>query len=104
MAARGIPTIASHFNLAQLHPESRLLTSDQFFSDFPGRIFELESIHAPFENAWPEGASVVVRGFPEKAEMVRKRMRLKENSEHYLLATCWLDGQRGFLRARRKSA
>lgn len=104
VAARGIPTIASHFNLAQLHPESRLLTSDKFFSDFPGRIFELESIHAPFENAWPEGASVVVRGFPEKAEMIRKRMRLKENAEHYLLATCWLDGQRGFLRARRKSA
>ncbi|MDG1253197.1 MAG: hypothetical protein P8N56_05910 [Schleiferiaceae bacterium] len=104
IAARGVPTVAAHFHLEQLHPEARLLTSDHFYPEFPGRIFELESIHTPFEDAWPDGASVVVRGFPEKAEMIRKRMRLKENAEHYLLATCWLDGQRGFLRARRKSA
>ncbi|NDH90271.1 MAG: SAM-dependent methyltransferase, partial [Flavobacteriia bacterium] len=47
--------------------------------------------------------SVVVRGYPEKAEHIRKRLKLKENAEHYLLATVW-GNERGFIAARRLGA
>jgi len=50
------------------------------------------------------GASVVVRGYPDKADSIRSQMRLKENAEHYLLATVWGETERGFIAARRVGA
>mgnify|MGYP003330708262 FL=1 len=104
VASRGIPSLAQAFELYQLHPESRLLTSDALHLDFPGRVFHMDAIHPPFKGDWPDGASVVVRGYPDKAEQIRKRMKLKENAEHYLLATVWGENERSFIAARRIGA
>jgi hypothetical protein len=104
VAGRAIPSLAAGYGLQQLHPESRLLTSDTLHTDFPGRVFHVDALHAPFKGDWPFGASVVVRGYPEKADHIRKRMKLKENSEHYLLATVWGKNERGFIAARRIGA
>jgi len=104
VAGRAIPSLAADFRLQQLHPESRLLTSDSLHLDFPGRVFQVDALHAPFKGDWPFGASVVVRGYPEKADHIRKRMKLKENAEHYLLATVWGENERGFIAARRLGA
>jgi len=101
VAGRAIPSLAADFRLQQLHPESRLLTSDVVHLDFPGRVFHVDALHAPFKGDWPFGASVVVRGYPEKADHIRKRLKLKENAEHYLLATVWGENERGFIEARR---
>ena len=101
VAGRGIPSLAADFGLQQLHPESRLLTSDDLHLDFPGRVFQLDAIHAPFKGDWPLGASVVVRGYPDTADRIRKRLRLQENAEHYLLATVWGEKELGFIAARR---
>ncbi|KRO68541.1 MAG: hypothetical protein ABR88_00155 [Cryomorphaceae bacterium BACL7 MAG-120322-bin74] len=101
VAARALPSLAVRFALTPLHPEARLLTSDVLVTDFPGRIFQVVALHPPFQGEWPQGASVVVRGFPEKAETIRKRMKLKENTEHYLIATYWGDNIKGFIQARR---
>ena len=103
VAGRAIPSVAADFGLQQLHPESRLLTSDSLHLDFPGRVFQVDALHPPFKGDWPFGASVVVRGYPEKAEHIRKRLKLKENAEHYLLATVW-GNERGFIAARRLGA
>jgi len=104
VAGRGVPSLAEAFEMHQLHPESRLLTSDVLHSAFPGRVFQVTALHPPFKGDWPEGASVVVRGYPEKADTIRKRMKLKENAEHYLLATVWGENERGFIAARRIGA
>jgi hypothetical protein len=104
VAGRAIPSLAADYSLKQLHPESRLLTSDALHLDFPGRVFQMDALHAPFKGDWPFGASVVVRGYPEKADHIRKRMKLKENAEHYLLATVWGENERGFIAARRLGA
>ncbi len=104
VAGRAIPSVAADFGLQQLHPESRLLTSESLHLDFPGRVFQVDALHPPFKGDWPFGASVVVRGYPEKADHIRKRMKLKENAEHYLLATVWGENERGFIAARRLGA
>jgi hypothetical protein len=104
VAGRAIPSLAAGYGLQQLHPESRLLTSDSLHLDFPGRVFQVDALHPPFKGDWPFGASVVVRGYPEKADHIRKRMKLKENAEHYLLATVWGKNERGFIAARRLGA
>ena len=104
VAGRAIPSLAADYGLQQLHPESRLLTSDVVHLDFPGRVFQVDALHPPFKGDWPFGASVVVRGYPEKADHIRKRMKLKENAEHYLLATVWGEHERGFIAARRLGA
>jgi len=104
VAGRGIPTLAETFAMQQLHPDSRLLTSHVLHTDFPGRVFQVDGIHAPFKGDWPNGASVVVRGYPDKADSIRSQMKLKENAEHYLLATVWGETERGFIAARRVGA
>ncbi len=101
VAGRGLPTAAARYGLAQLHPQSRLLTSDALHLDFPGRVFAVDAIHPPYQGTWPKGASVVVRGYPDTADRIRKRLRLPENAEHYLLATVWGDKELGFIAARR---
>ncbi|HBJ71868.1 MAG TPA: hypothetical protein DDY62_05785 [Cryomorphaceae bacterium] len=61
----------------------------------------MDAIHPPYQGTWPKGASVVVRGYPDTADRIRKRLRLPENAEHYLLATVWGDKELGFIAARR---
>lgn len=51
---------------------------------FPG--FSVDSIHATLPNHL-KAASVVARAFPERADVLRKRLRLAEDSERFLFAT-----------------
>lgn len=85
-ASGGAASWAAAHGLEGLHPDSRLYTSKDL-RDLPGcRIFKVESIHASPPNDL-RAASVVARAFPERADVLRKRLRLAEDSERFLFAT-----------------
>lgn len=85
-ASGGAASWAAAHELEGLHPDSRLFTSGER-RDLPGcRIFKVESIHASPPNDL-RAASVVARAFPERADVLRKRLRLAEDSERFLFAT-----------------
>lgn len=71
-----------------LHPETRLYLAPELPTAFPGRIFEIESVHSQLKEAarqFPDGnGHVVVRHFPTQPEEIRKKFRWTERGERYL--------------------
>jgi len=83
------------FDLRKLHPNSHLFTSDGYISDFPGRIFSVESFF-PFKElkehlGKSQKANITVRNFPNTVAEIRKKTGLREGGEVYLFATTLRD-------------
>jgi hypothetical protein len=85
-ASGGAASWAAAHNLEGLHPDSRLFTSNTLSNTTCCRVFSVDSIHATLPNHL-KAASVVARAFPERADVLRKRLRLAEDSERFLFAT-----------------
>lgn len=76
--------MAERFQLTKLHLHTHLYTSDQLVADFPGRIFEVTALRP---DAIPgKKANVVTRNFPEDAASLKKKLRLADGGESYVLA------------------
>lgn len=87
------------FGLAQLHPNTHLGTGDELFSDFPGRIFEVVGATGlsakAVRQAIPEGsANVICRNFPQSADELRKKLKLSDGGDVYLIATTLAKGEK----------
>ena len=103
VASNCISFVSNKWNLKTLHISSRILTSSEFHSDFPGRIFAVIKKEKPFEFDWPSGASIISRNFPTKAEEIKKRLKCKESAEHFLFAYTDASRKKWFLRCKRIS-
>mgnify|MGYP004447337847 FL=1 len=93
MKAGCFKLLAQRFGISKLHKNSNLYTSDELISDFPGRIFEVES-WAHYNKklkqtllADVEKASVAVRNFPMSVAELRKTLKLADGDAVYLFAT-----------------
>lgn len=83
---------ASQIGLQKLAPHSHLYTSSQLVSDFHGRVFEVFEYHA-YDKAWMrqqlqgKAAAITMRNFPEKAEELRKKWKIKETDQQFVFFT-----------------
>ena len=83
--------LSSTFNLFKLHPNTHLYTSDVLIADFPGRIFKIESFVKPddrkmLEKLFEDGkANIFTRNYPLSVAQLRKKTRLKEGGEKFLI-------------------
>lgn len=76
--------MAERFQVTKLHLHTHLYTSEQLVADFPGRIFEVTALHP---DAIPgRKANIVTRNFPEDASSLKKKFRLADGGEYYVLA------------------
>ncbi len=87
------------FGLAQLHPNTHLGTGEELFSDFPGRIFEVAEVTGlsakAVRQAIPEGrANMICRNFPQSADELRKKLKLSDGGDVYLIATTLAKGEK----------
>ncbi len=83
-------TTAAAFNLHKIHPNTHLYTSDRLVENFPGRIFEIlsfvKSDPKAMLNLFPAGkANVFTRNYPLTVEALRKKVKLKEGGEKFLI-------------------
>ena len=101
VASNGASFVSKKWNLKTLHISSRILTSSDYHSDFPGRVFKVIRKEKPYSSDWPIGASVVSRNFPENNDKIRRRLKCKENKEHFLFAYEDTSGNKWFLRCQR---
>ena len=90
--------LAVRLGLQKLHPHSHLYTSEHYISPFPGRTFRvLEQVKADkkaLRKLLPAGrAHLVVRNFPQKTEVLQKKLGLEEGDPYYLFATTLPDGK-----------
>lgn len=97
LKAGAFKSIGHHFNLAKLHPHSHLYTSD-ILVDFPGRVFECLAV-IPYQKKaissyLPERkANITTRNFPDTVPAIRKKLKIQEGGDIYLLATTNMDGK-----------
>lgn len=80
-------TVAERFGLAKLAPSTHLYTSDALVPGFPGRVFEVigDAGKRP-DRQVPEGrAHVLARNHPLGADALRRRYRLKDGGDHWLI-------------------
>ncbi len=81
--------IANTYQLKKLDPQTQLYTSDNFNSTFPGRIFEIVKLLSPAELKKQKAltGNVIVRSYPDKAELLVKKYKIKPDHEKFLIFT-----------------
>ena len=95
---------AQRWGLKKLHPNTHLYTSDTLVPDFPGRIFQVISTDGFGKNELKrlssevKKANLAVRNFPERPEVLRKRLKLSDGGDIYLFATTLHDERRVIVR------
>lgn len=97
--------LTQKFGIEKLHPDSHLYTSDTFFSNFPGRIFQVQSVFLFHKNDIKRQlqdisqANISIRNFPDSVDKLRKKMKLKDGGETYLFATTLGNGKKVIIRS-----
>lgn len=90
LKAGAFKLLATRLGIKKLHQNTHLYTSTELYSDFPGRIFRIVAITKPDKKAlsqyFPEGkANVSTRNYPLTVDELRKKTRLKDGSDKYLI-------------------
>jgi len=81
--------IGARFGLHKLHKHSQLYSSDRFLPEFPGRIFKIEAWLTLNELKKEQNlkGNVIVRNFPEKAENLAKKYKIKPSHDDFIIFT-----------------
>ena len=89
MKSGAFNAIANQFNLQKLDRQSHIYYSEELYTTFIGRIFEIEAILSPNELKKEKSlqGNVIVRNFPEKAENLVKKLKIKPNKETFYIFT-----------------
>ena len=90
LKAGAFKSIAQRFSLHKLHPSTHIYTSNMLVNNFPGRIFKTEALlKADAKNAaahFPEGkANVITRNYPLTPDELKKKLKLQDGGEKYLI-------------------
>lgn len=81
-------TIATKFGLEKLSTNSHLYTSSVMHAGFPGKIYTVVEVAAPYKlSVKYEKASIATRNFPDKPEQIRKRLKLSDGNDFKIFAT-----------------
>lgn len=81
--------IGSRFGIHKLHQHSQLYDSHEFIPAFPGRIFRIEAWLSLNELKKEKNltGNVIVRNFPEKAENLVKKYKIKPHHDDFIIFT-----------------
>lgn len=90
LKAGAFKLVAERFSLAKLHPNTHLYTSNNRVDNFPGRIFEVTALlKADLREIalhFPGGrANVISRNHPLPADALKKKLKLQDGGEKYLI-------------------
>ena len=100
LKAGAFKSVACHFEIKKLHPNSHLYTSDIFQPDFPGRLFNVVDTFTFNKQDLKRLSSVVtkanltVRNFPMQVADLRKRLKINEGGDDFLFATTLNDNSK----------
>lgn len=84
--------IAQRFSLQKLHPNTHCYTQEKLIQNFPGRIFEIETIEA--KAIQKKGQyNLISKNYPLKPEEIKKKYQLKDGGNQYLIFTQSIEGK-----------
>lgn len=78
--------ISEQFGLKKLHPNTHFFTSENKIENFPGRVLEIEKIEAK-DLKKGEKYNLVSKNYPLKPEEIKKKYKLNDGGNHYLIFT-----------------
>lgn len=90
--------IEAAFGARQISRDSHLFVSEQRADGFPGRAFVIKAISSMNRKELKKAlgntgkANITTRNFPMKAEELRKRLKLGDGGNCYIMATTTADG------------
>jgi hypothetical protein len=89
--------VGNRFGLQKLHANTHLFTSKNIDLTFPGRIFKvlgrLKPNASDIKTFFPTGhANVLSRNYPQSADELKKKVKLKDGGERYLIGFTGIDG------------
>jgi hypothetical protein len=81
--------IGVKYDLQKLNAKTQLYTSDQFNDEFPGRVFKIERVISvgDLKKEKELTGNVIVRSFPQKAEVLTKKYKIKPDHQRFLIFT-----------------
>ena len=79
------------FGLKKLHQNTHIYTSEEKIEHFPGRIFETEEINSKAIKKG-EQFNIITKNFPLKPEEIKKKYKIKDGGNQYLIAVKSLSG------------
>jgi THUMP domain-like len=89
LKAGAFKLIAQQMALAKLHPHTHLYTSENFVAGFPGRIFKVIDRHfdrKKINSVLPDlKANVLTRNYPLSPIAIKKKFKIEDGGEKYLL-------------------
>lgn len=100
MKAGAYKIICSKYGLKKLHPSSHLYTSNHIIEDFPGRTFRVNIVSSLNKKNLKRDladitqANVATRNFPLKAEVLKKRLKIKDGGDCYIFGTTNFSNER----------
>jgi hypothetical protein len=81
--------IGIKYDLQKLNSKTQLYTSNVFNDEFPGRIFKIEKVISvgDLKKEKELSGSVIVRSYPQKAEVLTKKYKIKPDHQQFLIFT-----------------
>ena len=83
--------VSEKFGLRKLHQNTHIYTSEEKIAHFPGRIFETEEINSKAIKKG-EQFNIITKNFPLKPEEIKKKYKIKDGGNQYLIAVKSLSG------------
>ena len=93
MKAGCFHTLAQQFNMRALADNSHIFVSDSFVNGFPGRTLKVERVTTMNKRQLAEAmkdiknANITTRNFNLKAQQLRKKLKIGDGGDIYLIAT-----------------
>ncbi|MEQ8238831.1 MAG: SAM-dependent methyltransferase [Cyclobacteriaceae bacterium] len=89
LKAGGFASICASFPVSKIQQNTHLFTSDSLIQEFPGRKFIVLKdgiTKADMEKLLPEKkANIITRNYPLKPEEIKKKYKLKDGGDQYLI-------------------
>lgn len=79
-------SLVQKFNVKKLHPNTHLYTSAEKIIDFPGRILEILEVNSK-DLKKGEQYNIISKNYPLKPEEIKKKYKLKDGGNQYLIFT-----------------
>ena len=84
--------VGARFGLQKLEVNTHLYCSNQLVENYPGRVWEIKSERVNVERMKGEQVNVICRNYPLAPEALKKKYRLKDGGELYLIG-CRVNGK-----------
>ncbi|MBQ3657659.1 MAG: RsmD family RNA methyltransferase [Bacteroidales bacterium] len=94
MKSGAFKVLTRNFPVKKLHPSSHLYVSDFDVPEFPGRRFRIVKTGSVKDFKEIKTANLAVRNFPEKAEVLKKKLKIKDGGAIFLFATTLKSGEK----------